>query len=410
MLTSRKLSRPALAVWSAAVLFAAVYIWLDLNKLHALRTGSDTGSYLQAALDMLRHGSSFDYGDWRPEMAQHDQWMFLVLVPFVALWANPATVIAVQVMAIALAAPVLFAAGRRFGAAPVAAAAIAIAYLLSPSTQGFAYGDFVPLDFVPALVFGLAWAARQRSLPACLILTELLTGTKEDVGLFLVWFGLAGAILYDRRLGLSVAALAALNVGLYELAEHLTGVRTVRPDYAPADPHWAQQIAFLLEILAPFAFAPLALGARILLAAPVLAELALAQHWPFPLFQAGTYYSIPLLSLIAVGAAYAVAKRPAFARAVPVTAVLMALFFNVTVLHIGRRPFSEDPQYATARAWSRTTAVVRFPCEDQGAWVVASADPNAQLLGCTPDAQLRRGRPAWKDAPLNATAPWTSGP
>ena len=402
--------RGLLVVWTATILFAGLYIWLDFNKLHALRVGSDTGSYLQAALNVLHHGSTFDYGDWRPEMAQHDQWMLLVLVPFVALWPHPGTVLVIQVLAIALAGPLLYILARRFGASELAAAAVAVAYLISPSTQGFAYGDFVPLDFVPLLGFGLALAARARSLAWSLVLAQLLTGTKEDVALFLLWFGLAGAVLYDRRLGLSVAALCAVNFGAYQIAERLTGVQTVRPPYALSDPQWPKQLAFFLEILAPFAFAPLALGWLVLLAAPLIAELAFAQNWPFPLFQAGTYYSIALVTLIAIASAYVVAKRPRFARVVPVTALLMALLFNVTVVHFGRHLFAEDPQYGIARAWGASSRPVRFPCEDQGAWVVASANPNAQLTGCDQAVRLRRDRPAWKDAPLSSTAAWTGGP
>lgn len=410
MPASRRSSLGPLFVWGAAALFAAVYVALDLNKLHALRVGSDTGSYLQAALNFLHHGSTFDYGDWRPEMAQHDQWMFLVLLPFVAVWPHPETVIVVQVLAIALAAPVLYALCRRFGGSETAAAVVAFAYLISPSVQGFAYGDFVPLDFVPLLGFALALAARERSLLWCLVFAELLTGTKEDVGLFVLWFGAAGAVLYDRRIGASVAALCALNVGLYEAAEHLTRVQTVRPPYALSDPQWAKQFAFFLEILAPFAFAPLALGRRILLAAPLVAELVFAQNWPFPLFQAGTYYSIAIVTLIAIASAYAIARVPQFVRAVPATAIVMALFFNVTVLHFGRHPFEQDPQYATAAAWSATSLPVVFPCEDQGAWVVAAENTNARLAGCDARTPLHRDRPAWRDAPLASTQAWSAGP
>jgi uncharacterized membrane protein len=410
MMESRRFLWGAVAVWAGAAVFVGLYIWLDFNKLHALRVGSDTGSYLQAALNFLHHGSTFDYGDWRPEMAQHDQWMFLVLVPFVAAWPHPETVIVIQVLAVGLAAPVLYALGRRFGANGFAAAAVAFAYLLSPSIQGFAYGDFVPLDFVPLLGFGLAIAARARSLVWSLVFAQMLTGTKEDVALFVLWFGLAGAILYDRRIGGCVTALCALNVGLYELAEHATRVHTVRPQYALSDPQWPKQVAFFLEILAPFAFAPLALGRRVLLAAPLVAELVFAQNWPFPLFQAGTYYSIALITLIGIGSAYALARVPGFARAMPATAIVMALFFNVTVLHFGRRPFAADPQYDVARAWGARTQTVVFPCEDQGAWVVAASNPDARLAGCDPRTPLRRDRPAWRDAPLASNGPWTRGP
>ncbi len=391
------------------LLFVAAYIWLDLNKLHALRFGSNTGSYLQAIVNFLHTGSTFDYGDWHPEMAQHDQWLMLILTPFVAIWPSPATLLVVQVLAIALAAPLLYTLARRFGAGDTAAAALACAYLISPSAQGFAYGDFVPLVFVPMLGIALAMAAREKSLLWTLVFAQLLTGAKEDVALFVAWFGLAGALFYDRRIGIAVMLLGIVNFGAYHYAEYLAGVLPVRPPYALRDSDILRQLAFFAEVLAPFAFAPLRLGWRILLVAPLAAELTLAQGWPFPLYQAGGYYTIPLVTLIAIAAAYVVARQPRFAWYMPATAAVMALAFNVTVLHVGRRPFSPDPQYAVAQAWARSNQPVVFGCEDQSAWVVAS--PNLQAkLNCAQTGGLSRQRPAWKDVPLNSSAGWTRGP
>lgn len=397
-------------VWAAALLFTGIYIWLDLNKLHALRFGSNTGSYLQAASNFLHSGSTFDYGDWHPETAQHDQWMFLVLVPLAALWQTPVTLIVIQVLSIALAAPLLYVAGRRFGATDAAAAVVACAYLVSPSVQGFAYGEFVPLVFVPILACALTLAVREKQLLWTLVFAQLLTGTKEDVGLFVAWFGLVCALLYDRRIGIAVLLLGLVNVGAYEYSEHISALAPVRPPYALRDPGILQQLAFFAEVLAPFAFAPLRLGWRVLLAAPLAAELMLAQGWPFPLYQAGVYYDIPLIITIAIASAYVVARTPRFARVMPASALVMALGFNVTVLHIGRRPFTQDPQYAAAAAWSRTAQPVTFPCEDQGAWVVASPNLNAKLGGCSDTSGLAHTRPAWKDVPLNSSAAWTRGP
>lgn len=402
--------RGLIFVWAAVLLFAGIYIWLDVNKLHALRFGSNTGSYLQAALNFLHSGSTFDYGDWHPETAQHDQWMLLVLVPFAALWHSPVTIIAVQVLSIALAAPLLYVVGRRFGASDGAAAVVACAYLISPSVQGFAYGEFVPLVFVPVLACALTLAVMQKQLLWALVFAQLLTGTKEDVGLFVAWFGLVCALLYDRRIGAAVLLLALVNVGAYEYSEHLSRVAAVRPPYALRDRGILQQLAFFAEVLAPFAFAPLRLGWRVLFAAPLAAELMLAQGWPFPLYQAGVYYDIPLIITIAIASAYAAARTPRFARVMPATALIMALAFNVTVLHPGRRPFTQDPQYAVAAAWSRTAQPVTFPCADQGAWVVASPNLNAKLAGCSDTGGLARTRPAWKDVPLNSAADWTRGP
>lgn len=401
--------RGLILVWVAALLFTGIYIWLDVNKLHALRVGSNTGSYLQAALNFLHSGSTFDYGDWHPETAQHDQWMLLVLVPFVALWHSPVTLIVVQVLSIALAAPLLYTVGRRFGAGDGTAAVVACAYLISPSVQGFAYGDFVPLVFVPLLACALTLAVSAKNLLWTLVFAQLLTGTKEDVGLFVAWFGLACALLYDRRLGVAVLLLGLVNVGAYEYSERISHVAAVRPPYALRDPGILQQLAFFAEVLAPFAFAPLRLGWRVLLAAPLAAELMLAQGWPFPLYQAGVYYDIPLIVTIAIASAYVAARVPRFARVMPATALVMAIGFNVTVMHFGRHPFAQDPQYAAAAAWSRTAQAVTFPCEDQGAWVVASPNLHAKLGGCSNSGGLAHTRPAWQDVPLNSQAAWTRG-
>jgi uncharacterized membrane protein len=398
-----------LFVCAATLLFAAAYLWLDLNKLHALRFGSDTGIYLQAVLNFLHTGSTFDYGDWHPEMALHDQWLMFVLAPFVGLWPSPTTVIVVQVIAVALGAPLLYALARRFGAGDPPSAAFACAYLISPSVQGFAYGDFTPLVFVPILAFALAIAAREKHLLWTLVCVQLLTGAKEDVALFVAWFGLVAALFYDRRIGIAVTLLALVNLGAYQYAEHLAGVLPVRPQYALRDSDILRQLAFFAEILAPFAFAPLRLGWRVLLAAPLAAELMLAQNWPFPLYQGGGYYTIPIVTLVAAGAAYVVAQKPRIAWYMPATAAIMALAFNVTVLHIGRHPFSPDPQYSIAEAWSRTAQPVDFACEDQSAWVVASPDLHAKL-DCPASGPLSHTRPAWKNVPLNSSAPWTRGP
>jgi len=69
-----RLALPQLrAVLVAAALFAALYIVLDLNALHALRANQNTGLYLQSALDFVRTGSTFDQPDGKAHLLVHDQ-------------------------------------------------------------------------------------------------------------------------------------------------------------------------------------------------------------------------------------------------------------------------------------------------------------------------------------------------
>src|SRR5579863_7994170 len=127
------------AVWVAVVVFAAVYIALDLNKLYALRYGADLGTYLQTLVN-LRHGTSWNFGEWRPHFQVHDSWALIFLVPIVALWPRAETLIVLQVVAVAAAAiPLaLFARTLRQAQGDIdarAASLLGIAYLLAPSTQ-----------------------------------------------------------------------------------------------------------------------------------------------------------------------------------------------------------------------------------------------------------------------------------
>jgi uncharacterized membrane protein len=405
-----RLSRPAATVLFATLVFACAYVVLGFNRLHALRVGSNTGSYLQAALHFLQNGSTFNYGDWHPELTIHDQWMMLVLAPFAWIYPHPETVIVVQVLALASAAPLVYVLARAWNASPWSAAIVAIVVLITPSMQGFAYNEFVPLDFVPALAFALAIAVTRRSMLWTLALTTALCGTKEDVGIFVAWLALWYAIFRDRRMGYAVFATAAAQVVLFFLFERIAGASTLHPSYGMTDPFWRQNLAFTLEMLAPFAFAPLALGWRVLLAAPLAVELFLAQGWSFPLGQAGNYYTIPFVTAVALAAVAVLAKHPRWTRLALACSIVMALFFNTTVVHFGRHPFPPDPQYPIARAWGASHQMVEFPCEDQGAWVVAASDPNAKLLGCTAAGAGTRTRGAWSDEPLNSAAAWTRGP
>src|SRR5579863_1907678 len=91
------------AVWVAVVVFAAVYIALDLNKLYALRYGADLGTYLQTLVN-LQHGSSWNFGEWKHHFRVHDSWVLGALVPVVALFPRAETLIVMQVLAVAFAA------------------------------------------------------------------------------------------------------------------------------------------------------------------------------------------------------------------------------------------------------------------------------------------------------------------
>jgi uncharacterized membrane protein len=399
---------PAIPLAGAAA-FSLLFLYLGIRQMLGLRIGSNSGTYLQSALSFLHHLNTHNLSDHIVETAPHDQWMLIVLCPFVALWPHLETVVVVQVLAVAASTIALWYLVRALDGSRAAATTLSLAWLISPSVEGFAFGDFTPVHFVPLLGFGLALAIVRRQRIAALVLAQLLFGVKEDVLMFTVWT--CAFVLWrdDRRLAVAIAILGAVNLGAYELYEALHHYHSVAPDYALYDPHPLAHVLFLLEVLAPLAFAPLRLGWRVLLAAPFLAELFLAHGYAEGLLaRSGSYYTIPLLTLLGIGTAVTVARSPRFARAALVLSILCALTLNPTVLRFGRHLSSPDPLYPVARAWGDVERPVDFPCADQGAWVVASTNPQANLAGC--DVGMERQRKAYADIPLGSTAPWTRGP
>ncbi|MGB6521638.1 MAG: DUF2079 domain-containing protein, partial [Candidatus Cybelea sp.] len=199
-------------VYYAVAIFALVYVALDLNKLYALRYGADLGTYLQTLVN-LRHGSSWNFGEWRPHLQVHSSWALLFLVPLVALVPRAETLIAVQVIAIAAAAIPLVLLARELGVNPRAAKLLGIAYLLTPSAQGMSYDNFSENVFVPVLACSGALFARKRLVWPTALVALLLAGLKEDEILFVLWFAAASLLGWDRRIGLATGA-AALGSGL----------------------------------------------------------------------------------------------------------------------------------------------------------------------------------------------------
>ena len=89
-------------------------------------------------------------------------------------------------------------------------------------------------------------------------------------------------------------------------------------------------------LLAPFAFAPLAIGRRLLLGVPLLAEIVFMQPWNYEPSRLGSHYVAPLLASTAIAAAFGLGRVPGFARAMlPCALVVMLLIFNDTVLRPG---------------------------------------------------------------------------
>ena len=363
----------------AAAIFAIVYIALCLNKLFALRYGADLGTYLQTLVN-LQHGSSWNYGEWKHHFAVHDSWVLSLLVPVVALFPRAQTLIVLQVVAVAAAAIPLALLARELGFGERAPNLIAIAYLLSPAAQGLTYDNFSENDFVPFLAVCGALAARRRSFWWTLACAQLLMGLKEDEILFVLWFAVACAIFWDRRLGLAMASLAVVNGVAFFAIGWIAGIHPNDPGYSLQIFNPADKIGMVFLLLVPFAFAPAAIGRWLLLGLPILAEIVFMRPWNYEPSRLGSHYVAPLLAATSVAAVFGAASyRRVVSYMVPLALVAM-LFFNDTVLRPGRWPYVVDwGAYARAvelRDSGRTQLLSRG---DEGVWAVASANSNVRL-------------------------------
>lgn len=367
------------ATYVAATVFAAVYIALDFNKLYALRYGADLGTYLQTLVN-LRHGSSWNYGEWKHHFQVHDSWILTVLVPLVALFPDAQTLIVVQVLALACAAIPLVLLARELGLAGKAANLLGIAYLLSPAAQGLSYDNFSENAFVPLLACCGALAVRRRSLWWALVAGQLLMGLKEDEILFVLWFAAACAIWWDRRLALALGALAIVNGAGFWAFERALGVHPNDPGYSfrVFDPEGKASMFFLL--LAPFAFAPLGISRWLLLGLPLAAEIVFMQPWNYEPSRIGSHYVAPLFAATAIAAAFGAARYSRLAQYMVPSALVVMLLFNDTVLRPGRWPLIVDwNAYARAVALRESGRTALLPRRDEGVWAVAAANPNVRL-------------------------------
>jgi uncharacterized membrane protein len=367
------------ATYVAVAAFILVYVALDLNKLYALRYGADLGTYLQTLVN-LQHGSSWNYGEWKRHFQVHDSWVLTLLVPIVALFPMAQTLVVVQVLAVACAAVPLVLLARELGLGAKAANLLGIGYLLSPAAQGLSYDNFSENVFVPLLAFAGALAVRKRLFWPALIAAALLMGLKEDQILFVLWFAAACALWWDRRIGFALGVLAVTYGVGYLTFERALGVRPNDPGYsfeifAP----WSK-LSMIGLLLAPFAFAPLAIGRWLLLAAPLLAEIVFMRPWNYEPSRIGSHYVAPLLAATAVAAAFGVARNPRFAPAVVPCALAVTLLFNDTVLRPGRWPYIVDWQaYAHAVTLRESRDAILLGRRDEGVWAVAAANPSVRL-------------------------------
>ena len=181
-----------------------------------------------------------------------------------------------------------------------AANLLAIAYLLTPAAQGLSYDNFSENVFVPLLAF---WRRARRATALVLAGADRRAAAdgaerRPDSLRALVRGGVRAVVGPAHRARARVLAVAN-GVGFWTLRAR-DGRAAERPGVLAGDLRSVPaSCRCSLLLLAPFAFAPLAVGRWLLLAAPLLAEIVFMRPWNYEPSRIGSHYVAPLLAATA---------------------------------------------------------------------------------------------------------------
>ena len=328
--------RGLILVGIAAILFAAVQIWIGVWRYEIYRAGVDAGIFTQVALSA--GGCFCAAAEGRQNhLLVHFSPALVAAYPFVKIFGDARGLVVLQAIAISLTAFPLYAIARLY-VDEYRAAGIAAAAMLYPVLWAQTFTDFHENAFVPVLSATLAWSVAARRTRFGIAAAVLLLLVKEDQSVLLAMNGVLIALLWRRdrdlvRMGSIVAALAVLcGVAYFAIVRPLlhppapyyslgffdwSGAAASKPGAVPAVSPVRFEYAFWA--LLPLLFVPLR-SRLIVLAFPGLLEV-LASHFATLLVYQSHYsmlWSGYLLAAFAGGAAQLARDRRIFSYAVPI--------------------------------------------------------------------------------------------
>jgi uncharacterized membrane protein len=184
-------------LWGAIVLYVIAFAVLSSLKLAWLRQGFDMAGNEQVIWNTL-HGRPFRTSIFAFMQYDLDDGPVLLELPLALLYGlhqSPYTLLALQTLALGLAAWPIYLLGRDILAAPWQALALALIYLLHPTTQHMNMYEFQLRSFmIPFAVGALLFLKRGQLIPY-LICLFLMLCTKTEAGFALVAFGVYALIL-----------------------------------------------------------------------------------------------------------------------------------------------------------------------------------------------------------------------
>ncbi len=208
-LSAWALCRLALGICLAVFLVAFVRQTWALHDRFATY-GFDVGIYDQGTWLLSRSRAPFSTVRGLNLFGDHGAYVLALLAPLYWVWADVRLLLALQVVALAVPAVVVFRLGARRLGHPAAGLAVAVAYLAYPAMQWAIVWQFHPESLAAAflaLAVPAADRGRARTMAVLLLLAMLC---RDEVGLVVAGFGALLAATGKRDLGLRTA-LAGLG-------------------------------------------------------------------------------------------------------------------------------------------------------------------------------------------------------
>jgi uncharacterized membrane protein len=197
------------------VVYAGGLSTLSLVRHRALLTGVwDLGYYAQLAWQLAQFQSPRSSVWHDAPWGNHATFVLAAVAPFLRLVPDPATLLVVQSLILSLGAVPAYILGRRLWGSPLSGLVIAAAYLLYPPLQFANLFDFHADAFATPLLLAAFAALFSGRIGWAVAWAALLILVKEDMALVAACFGLYAGIVHRQRIGIILAAVAAMAFGL----------------------------------------------------------------------------------------------------------------------------------------------------------------------------------------------------
>jgi uncharacterized membrane protein len=343
---------PGVLVWITAAAFAGSFGAAAVLRHRTFESGRfDLGNMTQAVWSTA-HGDFLSVTDVRGEqisrLGSHFDPILALLAPLWWLWPNPELLLVVQAGAVASGAlPVFWLARKHVGSDP-AAAALAVAYLLSPPVQWLTVSDFHPVALACPLLLFAWWHLDAGRLWAFALFAAAAIATKEHVGLAVAALGVWYAVRHRRpRSGAAIAAIAggAALVAALVVVPHFApaGVSAFESRYESPSLD-GRDLSYLASLLLPLGLLPLAGPLALLVALPELGLNVLSST--VTQTSVKTHYAATAAPALLAATVFGVSRLGArFAYLAAAAALAGTVMFGP----LGRIPVRADSHDAAAR-------------------------------------------------------------